>query len=476
MNMDSVRQTQQYTYGDVENIFRSCSRDNPTQNENDTQRINFVYDVETSSEKIKKEEERMILDILTKSMIDSVFENHCARRLTSRGLAIDSISPSAQQIFLQSCEPQSLQSKGCRRYDGTLTVSYSETNSATNIDNDVLILKTIATDMENDEYLPLMNFALQDKFSVRVQKLQFEGPDLSLKQTGFEQSSNTENYGLSTFGKVSLPILTVLFVGMVSFAFLMHRSKSKEDKKEDNKETSTVESEGAEPEHESSILGCSLYTIEERKSENDKDEIVDSTKTEKPISTMEILRELSNSVSSKIENNFKSSNVTSGTRIDFAACLVVPFAEGVKTFESCYEKDDSDSSVETYSSSKAWSAASSTWRQQVSELEAIEKSFEPESADDYPSSTCEQLIAEVDHIERSSEPDDSDGYTSSTCKQHIAEVNPNENSSEPERTNGYPSDEETQGDKNEKGGIDTTVAKKKTIIDGTGYVRSALEL
>ena len=229
--------------------FRSCNgNDNsaPTASE----AIPFVYEIETDEKVIPEEAEELILDALTTSMVNSIFENNCnsdRRELAGpssdarqRKLQLESISPGSNDLYLEDCVPKNQASQNCRRYDGTLVIGFDDQQkgvSAEKVGNGVL--QRLVADMGSDEYLPSVNRALNSSdYNFTVTQVSYEST------TFFDQfnndksfaAANSANYsvqeaGISGFGKAVVPILIILFFLMVASVFLMQRSRRRKQRR-----------------------------------------------------------------------------------------------------------------------------------------------------------------------------------------------------------------------------------------------------
>lgn len=199
--------------------------------------IRFVYDVETNVEELPMEVEEKILETLTTSMVNSIFETHCGRRLgnSNRKLQIQSIAPGANDRFLETCNSQNVHSKSCKRYDGSLVVGFNDEGKEFSRESvGSAVLQRIAVDMNNDEYLSSLNLAVQSS-GVGVTNVNYEGSGFYDQFQNNFAAVNSQSYsvekGLSSLGKAAVPILLAMSFCMVGAICLMQRAISRRQKK-----------------------------------------------------------------------------------------------------------------------------------------------------------------------------------------------------------------------------------------------------
>jgi hypothetical protein len=200
--------------------------------------VHFVYDVEIT-ETLNGEEERTMLDALETAMIDSLFDSACGRRLGSsrRRLEIHSISSGNRDKIQGDCAVTSAEATVCNRYDGSAKVGYTDIG-----DNDGefeagnTALQVVSLDMIEDTYVDAMNLALGSLYdssnaagivdgnSSMVTRISYVGTsfyDGDLQFNGLQyQNWAVEDGNMTTLGKVFVPVMALLFVGMLTAMYL----------------------------------------------------------------------------------------------------------------------------------------------------------------------------------------------------------------------------------------------------------------
>lgn len=203
--------------------------------------VHFVYDIEVNS-LLSSVEEEIVLETLERSMLDSIMEASCQRRLDGeRRLEIETVSSGARDTFRGECVATVDDSESCNRYDGTISVGYNEMG-----DNDSMMLagnaalQIVSENMNLGYYLDAVNTALGLSVvsgavignSTSVTKINYVGTtfynanDGNQVFAGLQSGSYTlsTNGGLTKLGKYFVPVVGVLFIGMIAACYLTLKS------------------------------------------------------------------------------------------------------------------------------------------------------------------------------------------------------------------------------------------------------------